>query len=438
MFLPSLLLIWFFGTAYATYKGVRFALLFVPAFAIAAGLGIGILFEALLKLLSSAKTSKVFSLLIVISLMSAILFPQVSAGYSAGRAYVPSMNDAWYDTLYKIRQNSAPNAIINSWWDFGHWFKYVADRAVTADGASQNSPQAYWLGRILVTDNEDEAVAVLKMLDCGSNTAFEIIDKRYNDTPTSISILRHALMLNRSEAREYLSKYLNGSDLEAVMQAIDCSPPEDYFITSGDMVGKSGVWAHFGLWDFEKAKLLLNVKNSNLSYVREYLKSKNYSESQIQQLIYNITSLPDSRYEESWISPWPSYLSQGYCSPQEDNTTLCSANFNGQQIQILLNWSGRADARIIAGKGSIVPYSLIYLENNSLVEVKYEKASFPFSIVYAPDNSVVICSPELGKSIFTRLFFLNGGGLSHFKLFDQQRELTGSEIYVWKVDWGGA
>ncbi|MEM0230916.1 MAG: STT3 domain-containing protein [Candidatus Woesearchaeota archaeon] len=436
LILPILLIIWFFGTAYATYKGVRFALLFVPAFALAAGLGIGILFEMTLQVLSNAKVHKLFSYLIIAILLVGLMIPQIKMGYATGRAYVPSMNDAWYDALSKIKQDSAQNAIINSWWDFGHWFKYVADRAVTADGASQNSPQAYWLGRILVTDNEDEAIAILKMLDCGSNTAFEIIDKKYNDTPTSIAILRSALMLNRSEARKYLSNYLESEDVERVMQAMDCTPPEDYFITSGDMVGKAGVWAHFGLWDFEKAKLLLNVKSSNFSYVNSYLSSKNYSESQIQQLIYNITSLPDTRYEESWISPWPSYITQGYCTSQSENTTSCSFNFNDQQLLLVINWSDTPKTFISTGKNPITPYSLVYVENASLKEVKYAQPGFQYSVVYTPDNTAVICSPELAKSIFTRLFFLGGAGLNHFKLFDHERELTGSEIYVWKIDWG--
>ena len=37
------------------------------------------------------------------------------------------MNDAWYDTLSKIRNEAPQDIVITSWWDFGHWFKAVAD-----------------------------------------------------------------------------------------------------------------------------------------------------------------------------------------------------------------------------------------------------------------------------------------------------------------------
>jgi len=47
------------------------------------------------------------------------------------------MNDGWYESLTKIKQNASEDAIINSWWDFGHWFKAVGDRAVTFDGTPQ-------------------------------------------------------------------------------------------------------------------------------------------------------------------------------------------------------------------------------------------------------------------------------------------------------------
>jgi dolichyl-diphosphooligosaccharide--protein glycosyltransferase len=435
-----LLLIWFAGTSYATLKGVRFSLLVVPAFAIAAGVALGNIFDITRKFATrELKIHKYISYAILLVLLGLVLMPQIKAGYAAGKSYVPSMNDAWYNSLTKIRNESAPNAIINSWWDFGHWFKYVANRAVTADGASQNSPQAYWLGRILVTNDEDEAIAVLRMLDCGSNTAFEIIDKTNNDTAKSIEMLRKAIMMNRTDAEAYLSQYLGKSDVEAVLNNIDCSPPEDYFITSGDMVSKAGVWAHFGLWDFNKAKLMVKVKTSNLSYATELMKQMNYSNAQIEQTIYNISSLASSRDEENWVSPWPGYFAtNGYCQDQNNtNITLCSNNLQGQNVMVLINWTNMSavSAGLYTGQNLLKPYSFVYYENGSLIEEKYEKPDFPYSIILTPNHETVIASPELSESVFTRLFFMNGAGLNHFILFDHETEITGSEIYVWNVSW---
>ena len=50
---------------------------------------------------------------------------------------------------------------------------------------------------------------------------------------------------------------------------------------------------------------------------------------------------------------------------------------------------------------------------------------------------VVLSSRELTGSTFTRMFYMQGHGLRYFKLFDHQRGLTGTDIYVYKADWEG-
>jgi hypothetical protein len=39
--------------------------------------------------------------------------------------------------------------------------------------------------------------------------------------------------------------------------------------------------------------------------------------------------------------------------------------------------------------------------------------------------------------MFTRLYFFKGHGLKHFKLLDYERQITGEEIFTYKVDWEG-
>ena len=435
-----LLTIWFIGTYFATLKGSRFSLLLVPAFAVGAGATIGTIYNWINNFaLKELKIEKYIVSSVLILLVIALMINPVKAGYNAGRGYIPTMNDAWYDTLTKIKNDSSQNAIINSWWDFGHWFKYVADRAVTADGATQNRPQAFWLGRILTTSDEHEAIAVLRMLDCGSNTAFDVVDGVMNDTEESVSIVRQAIMLNKNEARNFLSKYLNKSEIELVLNATDCESPEDHFITSEDMVGKSGVWAHFGMWNFTKAKILVYVKNGELEEARKFMKEElNYGDDQIQKMFYEVQALSTSRDEENWVSPWPAYISVGG-SCQSDNKSIdCINNLQGQLINIQINLTTN-DAEIVVTQGSLKPYSFVYPTDNGIYEKKYENPDFPFSIILSADGNyqTTIASPELAMSMFTRLFFLGGKGLNHFELFDHETELTGGDIYTWQVSWEG-
>src|SRR3989338_7007379 len=100
------------------------------------------------------------------------------------------------------------------------------------------------------------------MLDCGSNRAFEVIDSRFNDPKQSVMIEYELLAANSTTAVEIFDKYNFSIKQRAnVSKYMYCQAPEDYFITSQDMVGKSGVWAHFGSWDFKKSAIWVKVKN---------------------------------------------------------------------------------------------------------------------------------------------------------------------------------
>ena len=52
--------------------------------------------------------------------------------------------------------------------------------------------------------HENEAIAILRMLDCGSNNAFVEIDKKIQDTGRSVKITKEIIMLDSAEAKEKL------------------------------------------------------------------------------------------------------------------------------------------------------------------------------------------------------------------------------------------
>ncbi|GAJ05649.1 unnamed protein product, partial [marine sediment metagenome] len=150
---------------------------------------------------------------------------------------------------------------------FGHWFKAIGNRAVTFDGTSQNSPNAHWIGSVLLTDDESYAIGTLRMVDCGQNKAFEELDKVIKDEAKSIGIIEEIVRLDKKEAKAILlKKGLSEKESNNVSTYTHCEPPEDYFITSYDMIGKSGVWSHFGSWDFDRALIYNTLKK------KEYIK----------------------------------------------------------------------------------------------------------------------------------------------------------------------
>ncbi len=46
------------------------------------------------------------------------------------------------------------------------------------------------MGKLLQTDNTEESYGILRMINCGSNTAFEKINEKFKDTEISENIVK--------------------------------------------------------------------------------------------------------------------------------------------------------------------------------------------------------------------------------------------------------
>ncbi len=205
-----LLGMWLAASLFATTKGVRFILQAVPVLAIATGICLGIAWHyASIWIADSIKLNKKVAMLIIFLLLSLLLIEPTKAGYQQAYQSVPSMNDQWYNTLKRIDVEADKNAVINSWWDFGHWFKAIGNRPVTFDGAAQVGYDAYWVGKSLLTPDERITVGILRMLDCGQNNAYTELDAALNDTPREIDILNQIITEDKSTAIKTLQESLD-------------------------------------------------------------------------------------------------------------------------------------------------------------------------------------------------------------------------------------
>jgi dolichyl-phosphooligosaccharide-protein glycotransferase len=453
IFFPILLIIWFIGTIFASTKGMRFTLLLVPAFGLALGCFFGIAFTKVKRFFSEElKVNKyVVGVVLVIIFFLLLGFtpapPFMSTGYAkqslnVAQNEVPSMNDAWFNTLDKINKEAPENSIINSWWDFGHWFKAIGNRPVTFDGGSQNTPQAHWMGRALLTNNEKEAVGILKMLDCGGNTAFDYLHENVtmNDSLAAVNMIYDVLLLNDEDAVNFYKEVgLTEAQTMIMLKKTHCVPPENYFITSQDMVGKAGVWSHFGSWDFKRASAYNLIKEQNLG--PEALLNIGLSEDEADDIYNEVLTLVTSRDVDTWIAPWPNYVSgPGQCQETETNF-ICINSVANQQVRINLS---KIDykATFLGVNEEVYPISVVYPTNTGLEERKFsENIGLPYSMALVPNNNGGYYNfwmdPVLTKSTFTKLFFYDGHGTEYFNHFSTQQSVTGDKISVWTVDWDG-
>jgi dolichyl-diphosphooligosaccharide--protein glycosyltransferase len=425
----SFLILWFIGTAYSFTKGVRFAILMVPAFAIAFGIAISVIYKYLGAWLSKTININKSIINIVIIILALLLFiqPMITAN-AVAKQQIPLISDEWYDSLIGIKNNST-DAIITSWWDFGHWFVAIAERKVTFDGADQGE-RIHWVGKSLLTSDEDVSMGILRMLNCGQEKAPHTLESYLdNDTVKVIDLLNKIIVQDKRTAYETLKKEgLKENEIQDVLKLTHCDDLiPSYYITSEDMIGKAGVWGHFGAWDFKKAEMYNKAKKMASLEGIEFLKTNyNLSNEEANKIYYEIQSTDG----DHWISPWPGYMGGPYSASVEKNIVSCS---NGIKVD-LSNYT----VQIPTQQGMMNPNSLVYATKDDLKEKIFDKNIVGVSLALIPDGKSYTCllvDPLLAKSMFTRLFFFDGHGSEHFKIFSDKTTFRGERIQVWKVDW---
>jgi dolichyl-phosphooligosaccharide-protein glycotransferase len=418
-----LMLIWFLGMLYSTTKGIRFIMFMIPIFSIGVGIFISKLYDFTLNWSSKELhlNKKILSILLIIVIIFSFT-PLVKSANQTAKSEFPTMNDGWYDSLTKIKQETSEDSIITSWWDFGHWFKAIADRAVTFDGASQNRPQAHWVGKILLTDDEKESLAILRMLNCGGNDAYDLLLEETNDPIITKKIIEEIILTGKNTAKNILEEYTNNP--EKILEKTHCENQRpNYFITSQDMVSKGGVWAHFGSWSFERAFIYNVIKTENKDEaIKTIMEKLDYSKEETSSIYVEVKQLSEED-ANFWIAPYPSFSNEGYCQTQ-DNTVFCN---NGVMIDLNNNL---AYVQTNSGQELIKKYrddKTTYINGEGINDI---------SIAYLPEESkTVLMHPELLDSLFVDLYYYKGKNLNHFSLFDHRVGIDGFEIYTWEVKW---
>ncbi|OGX27114.1 MAG: hypothetical protein A3J51_03020 [Omnitrophica WOR_2 bacterium RIFCSPHIGHO2_02_FULL_45_21] len=403
-----ILAIWFVCMVFASFRGVRFVVfLLIPL-----GISLGWMLNDLFQYFKNKKNVWMASLVIMaFVILNAFC---VSKAYGAARYLFPLMDDTWHNVLNLIKEKTSPETILNSWWDFGDWFKVAARRRVTFDGQSQGMPQAYWMAKALLTSDEKRAVGILRMLNNGGNKAFETIDKQLKDPLLSVLLLESVLGLPPENAQGTLLKFLPAQVAQEVMGLLYATPSRAGFIVDYTMLGKMTAISYLGDWNFSKVYIAQNFDKSERDKIIDYLKNLGINESQIQQFYQEVFLISTKKLDD-----WLSYRLQ-YYSPlingHEKNGVIF---FDNGFIYV-------PKEKTIQSNTGQIPRSLFTLADDTLVENVYPNANSVFSaLVYKTEDNMYKCillDRDLGLSIFTRLYFLRGKSLKHFIPFIDAEE----------------
>jgi len=429
--LGILLILWTTNSIFASLKAIRFSLILLPPLSIACGISMGETYNWLTQRLKTRwpKRKEIFSLIFVAILSMPLGLSLFDAGVIV-RETRPLMNDSWNNLLNKIKEQTPKETIINSWWDYGDWCKAISDRRVIFDAGSQNHPVAYWMARFFLTDNEEEALGILRMLNNGSNEAFEELRRQGIDAVKAIDILNSVLSLPREKAEETLRVLLPENKLKYVLDLTHRDPRDPcILIVDKSIIDKIKSISYLGNWSHRNADIWLKSKSLQKKDFVSYLMDRYKYNSENAEDLYNQIRL----VEKKDLSKWISFDYQTYSLLSKGKREGDLVFFDNGLVVNLSNKRARISQRFSFG----IPKSLIIFEKENLKEIVYEDADLDFSslvILEGDEFKSLLLDKGLAKSFIIRLYYLKGQGLRYFKLLYEEKD-GDNFIYVYKIDW---
>jgi dolichyl-diphosphooligosaccharide--protein glycosyltransferase len=416
--------VWFLAAVATAHDGLRFVLLLVPPLGIAAAVAAGRLETWIRGLISVMpgwyRTVGAGVLGVVVAL--ALLHP-LEWGYTTARRYTPSMHDAWWDALTHLRRTAHPDAIVHTWWDFGHWVTYVADRRVSNDGTSLVTHVPHWLGRALVAPGEAESVGVLRMLACGSDAtplpegsrgAYGKLLASGRDPAGVYGVLSDLVALDVAAAEAYLARHgLTQPARAGILQSSHCEPPEGYLVLSSALISRRRSWMSFGLWDPRGGiGLTPGEAPSPVPFVSHWLPCRAGREGG--QMVCDI--------DTTMSAEAPLLQSFSYRPDSPEDSRLQSRTRRGDAL---------SDTTTVG-----TPAALLLAGAEDLRGMGFASPTYPdlAVLVDIPGARILVGALPLLQSTYVHLMYLDGRYARHYRKHDD-RMGRGERVVTWKIDW---
>jgi hypothetical protein len=260
-----LVAVWFLATFFLAWQWARFAILLVVPFALAFGVALGRLTSWIEQVVTapSRPAVRLAGWLVVV----AVLVTPLRNGLAMADAYLPRMQDAWWDGLTRLRGEAPEDAVVVAWWDYGYFVEYVAERRSVADGSTLLTHAPHWIARALLAQDERESAGLLRMLACGSDAtpqpegargAWGKLVAHGIDGGTAHDLVIALASLDRAAATERLrATGLDAAAIEDVLASTHCSPPATYVVVSSTQAAAT-TWTVLGSWSDEPESLALS------------------------------------------------------------------------------------------------------------------------------------------------------------------------------------
>ncbi|HEY1269716.1 MAG TPA: STT3 domain-containing protein [Candidatus Binatia bacterium] len=448
-----LILLWCFASLYELFEGARFIMFLAIPFGFALGSFAGRV-RALLQTLFARTLSRraawtgAASSLIALSL---VLYP-VHRGYASMKNYYPAMNDAWWDTLAEIKSKSSPDAIVNTWWDYGYWVKYAAQRRVSTDGGTLWTHIPHWLAKALIAPSDVESRGILRMLNCASDatplpegrfSAFGKLTAMGLSEYRAYEILTALVKFDRAAAARYLAdRGFSADRREAILASTHCRPPDSFLVVSREMIAKAEGWTWLGSWDVRRAYLAQRTRLLPEPQALEDLARLDYRPNDAKAVYDYIGRLKDEKQIDNFIAPPPRLIPAEWIPCREsDGAMACIITITNSggvnRIEFRYDPAAPANARLMQGERSGAAAALIVAGTRTLDERLDADAVFGDIgvLLDLSGRRILVGSPLMIRSTLVRLFYLDGRYSGIFSPFARKTTLAGEEVASFKIDW---
>ncbi len=382
-------------------NGVRFALLFSVAVAASAGYVIGNIINYI-KNKETLLKSTIFGLLIFLLILytsQTLAISMNSGGYD--------ISSNWISMLDWLKSNANKKSLVTTWWDPGHIIAGYTGLRVHGDGAHcgptecipyNHNDRIQDMGKIMSTNNETEAVKILKKYTQLKPEDCEKVKIKYGD-------------IVPKEACESIS--------------------DVYFISSSDLIGKFTWMNYFGGY------------RSPIGSRDDFLKNPGSCCASTPKTEDGQMSCGEFSYQNRGVWVWCPWI----LSLQRDQTgkPIVMANKDGSNV-FSYDYGGtglrfsivqRNDTIIPIYNNKFVITNLMFFKESGEVQLvdlsdyptKLEKIDGLLWIQPGFENAIYF-APQIKDSVFVKTFFFNGEGLNNFELVYSNPEIKMFKIKI--------
>lgn len=443
-FLQFALFVWMAAASILTFFSRRFVLFLVPPLTVffCAGLDVLAGFIDRKRRLVSRKDKWKYGLLLIAVFLSAAVVPVYNAHRQSLFPNAPFLNnDSWQNMLAAIKKDAPADAIINTSWTPGDLVMSVGKRATVQDAHWQYDAVFFWSDYALLSDNEEEAFGIIRMINSGRNSAYEELLKiAGSDKLVCFGLIKEMAVSSEENSRGLLSKYTaDKHTVDRIIKSMYGGSRPVYLLIHNKMAGELSIFSAVGRWDFKKSDLWRRFfppgKNGSKRDFIDYAEnSLGYSAEEAERL-YTSFIFTDKADNRDWIS-----------SPYEFYTGYSERFSSGSGGKILMFDNG-----ISVDKDNLEAYlfdrtaakwisagEVIFVDKKGAIKEKTNRqGDMRYSVLFSEEGDTckaVMFSRLLAQSIFFKLYFLNGRGLKHFQLIKREyHKDSGTDIYLYKV-----